>query len=194
VNCIMCGGGGADKPCTWTGDPLCRRCAPRHDLGACLAVRLTGPARDQAWRAVADPLAAGALQAAIEEDHDAAIAAVNEIGGALGPGAVIYAMYRWADTLIYHMPGGGPDEGGHVSLAWLPEPGATPLAAGDVDPLNRWAGQFIAARTALDHGACKALIAAAEGEETLHVWALLCVVAVNLRALTTPAPEGDPHE
>lgn len=134
-------------------------------------------------------LAGDALRSAIREDHQAAAAAVQAISDEAGGPGVELAVHAWADTLIaaYRQATGTADTA-PVQPGWI-NAGTGDIAA-DADGVPgevRWAGRFIAARAAMDHPACYALLTALPDDGAAigaHVLALLNMTALTLRTLT----------
>ena len=133
-------------------------------------------------------LATEALQAAMDENPAAAAAALKAINSELGGQGVTLAIIAWCDALIirYREATGTPDDS-PVRLAWQQEETGDISATGnDVPPETRWAGQFIAARAALDKAACDALIASLPEDGWAiggYISALLNTVALTLRRM-----------
>lgn len=149
----------------------------------------TPPATDPPWRARVIQLAGAALRSAMREDHQAARVAVQAISDETGGPGVELAIHAWADTLIraYRQATGTPDDA-PVQPGWVNA--GTGDIAGDADDVPaevRWAGRFIAARAAMDHPACYALLTALPDDRAAigaHVVALLNITALTLRTLT----------
>ena len=140
------------------------------------------PGRDRGLR-----LTAEALQAAVNEDQEQAAQAVRELDQ-LGTQTLVTAVTAWCDTLInaYRQATGTPDTA-PVQPGWVHADSGVVAADADGVPAGaRWAGRFIAARAAMDHPACYALLGAlpddpaAAGE---HVVTLLNMCGLTLREL-----------
>lgn len=140
------------------------------------------------------PLAGRALQLAVLGERHTAGRVVQRIAAEHGGSAVVAAMLAWIDTLV-EARGGVADPGAGVRLAFVEARSGDVHDAGDVEPLQAWAGRLIAARVADDEAIGRALIdTAAAGTELdwgRHVLTLLNTVALNLRftlSTTTPPP------
>jgi hypothetical protein len=139
-----------------------------------------------------DELARQALEDAMCESWDTAVAAVQAINDECGTGAIERACVAWMDTLIVHYQRAtGHRDGDPVQPAWADaHTGEEWRDADQVDPAYRWAGRLIAARAAMDHGACDALMMALPGDDQEtgeHIKALLACVALTLRSLLAGA-------
>lgn len=140
------------------------------------------PGRDRGLQ-----LAAEALQAAINEDQDRAAEAVRALDR-LGPETLTTAVVVWCDTLnhAYRQATGTPDTA-PVQPGWIQADTREVAAdADDVPAEARWAGRFIAARAAMDHPACHALLNALPDDPAAagqHVLTLLNMCGLTLRGL-----------
>jgi hypothetical protein len=126
-------------------------------------------------------LAGQALHAAIADDWPSANSAVRSISQECGDRGVMTLIYGLCDTLAHRQ--GISQEPGTVIPRWQLDGQGPIQTADDVPPPARWAGQFIAARIALDQPACEALLEAVPDDETFsrNVSALLQCVALTLR-------------
>jgi hypothetical protein len=134
-------------------------------------------------------LAREALEAALEEDWAGAGAAVQAISDERGWTGVTLALTAWSDTLVIftRRSQGLPDEPGPgviVQPAWADdETGEVIEDADAVNGYHRWAGRLLAARAAMDHDSCEALLRSLPedgGECGRHVTILLEMVALGM--------------
>lgn len=100
-------------------------------------------------------LAARALHLAQSGDYDRAGAIVTRIAAEHGAAVIPNVLLAWTDSLIAYMPE-RPD-GHDVRLAFVKESSGEILD--DVPQATRWAGEFIAAREAMDEDTTAALLA-----------------------------------
>jgi hypothetical protein len=133
-------------------------------------------------------LAAGALQAAVDEDYDTALAKVGEVIEAHelnGLYLLLTAFADWSVQAQSQARGRKPPQGGVKSApAWLdPDTGTLTTDAAGVGDAERWAGQFLAARAAMDHDMTKALALALPNQCGKHVQALVETCAASVQAL-----------
>jgi hypothetical protein len=136
----------------------------------------------------ATALAAKILYHARRNDWDQVTTTANQLHtdyGDLGTQILIMGL---ADTLIARQ--GGPVRNGQpVQPGWLPPgAGAVTTNADDVPPRIRWAGRFIAARSAGDHDTCRALLGACATDEEFQdcVLGLIDATATTLNYLLGP--------
>ncbi|TMR11047.1 hypothetical protein ETD86_37005 [Nonomuraea turkmeniaca] len=128
-------------------------------------------------------LARIALWAAVRDDNDRAVAALKAINEETGGEGLMDAILGWCDTAIAHI---GIEVGKPVKIAWM-EAETQRINSGpdEVRPTARWAGRLLAARAADDHDTFMALIDTIPGgpkDVGDHVWELVQMVALNLRA------------
>jgi hypothetical protein len=133
-------------------------------------------------------LAADALRAAVADDDDTALAKVREVidgHGLNGLYLLLTALADWTVQAQSQTSGRKAPEGGVRSRpAWLDdETGKVTTDAGGVDDAARWAGQFLAARAAMDHDMTKALALAAPSQCGKHVQVLVESCAASVRGL-----------
>lgn len=137
-------------------------------------------------------LAAIALGDAVAGDMQAAMNTVKQISDQTGGSGLEYAMRAWCDSLIGPMrrAAGTPDDA-LIRPAWVnSESGQVSLNADDVPAEDRWAGQMISARAAMDKDNWNALMAALPRDGFAigdYICALLGMVAATLRAVKAGA-------
>lgn len=129
-----------------------------------------------------------ALSAAVAEDYDAALETVRTAiaeHGFNGLYLLLTALADWSVQAQSQASGREAPEGGVKSApAWLDaDTGKVTTDAGEVSDAERWAGQFLAARGAMDHQMTKALALALPNQCGKHVQALVETCAASVRAL-----------
>ncbi|RCG21952.1 hypothetical protein DQ384_36445 [Sphaerisporangium album] len=126
--------------------------------------------------------AADALNAALRSDGDAPVNAISALSQQHGGEGVGQAMVAWIDTLIARTP--GLARGMRVRLVWEDFQTRQRSDISDVDPVEMWAGQLIAARVADDRDTFRALLQAIPCGDSdapgSYVGGLLEAVALNL--------------
>lgn len=134
-------------------------------------------------------LTAEAVQAAVNDDDDTALTAVKTViaeHGRNGLHLMLTALADWSVQAQAQGAGREAPKGGAKSAApaWVdPDTGKVTTDAAEVDPPERWAGQFLAARAAMDHEMTKALTLAMPDKCGAHVHALVQTCADSFRAL-----------
>lgn len=134
-------------------------------------------------------LTAEALQAAVGDDDDTALAKVKTViaeRGRNGLHLMLTALADWSVQAQAQAAGReAPKDGVRRSApAWVdPDTGKLTTDAAEVGPPERWAGQFLAARAAMDHEMTKALTLAMPDKCGAHIQALVQTCADSVRAL-----------
>lgn len=128
-------------------------------------------------------LATDALQAAISQDWDAVKAAMSAMNGSM---ALVYAVVAWADWVLAARNGGQVAPVTDViGISWLNTDTGDIETADEVPPEVRWAGQVIAARSAMDEDGFMALLHAPAPGTDLNrcVGQLLLMTAEELQGM-----------
>jgi hypothetical protein len=133
-------------------------------------------------------LTSEALQATVDEDHETALARVRAViadHGFNGMNLMLTALADWTVQAQSKAAGREIPEAGVRSAApaWLDDAGKLTTDADGVGDPERWAGQFLAARAAMDHEMTKALALALPSQCGTHIQALVETCAMSVRAL-----------
>lgn len=134
-------------------------------------------------------LTAEALQAAVNDDDDTALTAVKTViaeHGRNGLHLMLTALADWSVQAQSQAAGREAPKGAARSPApaWVDtDTGKLTTDATEVDPPDRWAGQFLAARAAMDHEMTKALTLALPNQCGAHIHVLVQTCADSVRAL-----------
>lgn len=134
-------------------------------------------------------LAGQAVAAAVGDDYETALGAVLSAvdeHGFNGLYLLLTAVADWTAQAQAKAAGRDmPDGGAKVAVpAWLDAgTGRLTADAGEVGDAERWAGQFLAARAAMDHDMTKALALALPTNCGEHVQVLVVSCAASVRAL-----------
>jgi hypothetical protein len=134
-------------------------------------------------------LGSHALQAAVDEDYETALSDVLAVIGEYqfnGLYLLLTALADWTVQAQAEAAGREAPEGGvrAAAPAWLDaDTGKVTTDAAGVDDAARWAGQFLAARAAMDHDMTKALALALPPQCGRHVQVLVEPCAASVRAL-----------